>query len=210
LPAGAKAGGGQYIRELKEGLSYIKRHDFMLRYFIFLSAFFILLTPAALLTPLQVTRDFGGEVWQLSAIEIAFAAGMSAGGIFIGIWGGFKNKMITIIVGLILFGVEAIGLGLLTNFIPYLICMGVMGLTVPLANTPGTAVMQTKTDPAYMGRVFSVIAMISSVLMPLGMVFFGPLSDIVPVDTLLIATGAGTIILAFLMRADKKLMAAGE
>jgi DHA3 family macrolide efflux protein-like MFS transporter len=33
-------------------------------------------------------------------------------------------------------------------------------------------VLQIRVDPDYMGRVFSVFTMISSVMMPLGMVFF--------------------------------------
>jgi DHA3 family macrolide efflux protein-like MFS transporter len=53
---------------------------------IVLSAVFLFLfAPAVLLTPLQVTRNFGNDVWRLSAIEIIFSIGMMAGGIFIGI-----------------------------------------------------------------------------------------------------------------------------
>lgn len=38
-----------------------------------------MMAPAAFLTPLQVTRTFGDEVWRLTAIEIAFSVGMMAG-----------------------------------------------------------------------------------------------------------------------------------
>lgn len=54
----------------------------------------ILAAPAAFLTPLQVTRSFGNDVWRLTAIEITFALGMLMGGILMASWGGFKTKCI--------------------------------------------------------------------------------------------------------------------
>lgn len=53
------------------------------------------MAPASFLTPLQVTRSFGDDVWRLSAIEVAFSIGMMIGGGVIASWGGFKNKIKT-------------------------------------------------------------------------------------------------------------------
>ena len=53
------------------------------------------MAPAAFLTPLQVTRSFGDDVWRLSATEIAFSIGMMVGGGIIASWGGFQNKIKT-------------------------------------------------------------------------------------------------------------------
>jgi DHA3 family macrolide efflux protein-like MFS transporter len=84
-----------YFHDLKEGINYIKKHGYVLRMIILSAIFPFLFDPAALLTPLQVTRNFGNDVWRLSAIEITFSIGMMAGGIFIGMWGGFKNRIYT-------------------------------------------------------------------------------------------------------------------
>jgi DHA3 family macrolide efflux protein-like MFS transporter len=181
--------GVSYFHDLNEGINYIKKHGYVLR-MIFLSAVFLFLfAPAALLTPLQVTKNFGNDVWRLSAIEITFSIGMMAGGIFIGMWGGFKNRIYTMALSSVLCGILAIGLGLTSNFWLYLAIMAVMGLALPLYNAPSMVLLQTTVEPAFMGRVISVFTMVSSTMMPLGMVVFGPIADRVSINFLLIGTG---------------------
>jgi DHA3 family macrolide efflux protein-like MFS transporter len=58
---------------------------------LILAVFFILVGPVAFLTPLQVTRSFGDDVWRLTAIEVTFSIGMMVGGVIMASWGGFKN-----------------------------------------------------------------------------------------------------------------------
>jgi DHA3 family macrolide efflux protein-like MFS transporter len=183
-----------YFREMLEGVRYIGARPYMKRLFVVAGAFVTLIAPAAMLTPLQVARDFGPEVWRLTAVEMGFSIGMMAGGLLLGIWGGFKDKIKMISFGAILLGVMTIGLGVLTNFWLYLACMTLIGISAPLMSTPFMTILQTKADDEYMGRVLSVLTMLTSVAMPLAMVLFGPLGDVVPIDWLLIA--AGVIILA--------------
>ncbi|MDR1616071.1 MAG: MFS transporter [Syntrophomonadaceae bacterium] len=199
-----------YFQEMKEGLAYIQQRPFIKRLMIFMAIFSVMMAPGALLTPLQVTRDFGMEIWRLTALEIVFSVGMMLGGILIGIWGGFKNRVYSMSAATLLFGIEAIGLGLLENFWLYLGCMSVLGLTVPLFNTPMMAIFQSKVDADYMGRVFSVMSMISSVMMPLGMLVFGPLGDLIAIDWLLIGTGVVTFLMGPLLAGNKSLREAGQ
>jgi DHA3 family macrolide efflux protein-like MFS transporter len=199
----------EYFHDLKEGLKYIKKHGYVLRMVLFSAIFLFVFSPAALLTPLQVTRDFGKDVWRLSAIEIAFSAGMMAGGILIGMWGGFKNRIYTMALSCVLCGILAAGLGLAPNFWLYLAIMGLLGLALPLYNAPSMVLLQTTVEPAFMGRVISVFTMVSSTMMPLGMVLFGPAADIISIDTLLIVTGLLAALLAIPMTASKILREAG-
>jgi len=37
-------------------------------------------------------------------------------------------------------------------------------------------------DPAYLGRVFSVLVMLESLIMPLGMVLWGPMGDVAAIN----------------------------
>jgi DHA3 family macrolide efflux protein-like MFS transporter len=205
----ASASAKSYFTDMKEGVSYIRVHAFIKRFFVISAVSTILLTPAMLLTPLQVTRDFGADVWRLTAIELAFSIGMLAGGLAIAAWGGFKNKTVTLVFGAMIFGVTTIGFGLFTNFWLYLACMGVCGMSVPVINTPVMSILQTKVDSDFMGRVFSVVTMISSVMLPIGMVLFGPLGDVVKLDYLMIATGAGMVLLSLYTLSDRKLRDAG-
>ncbi|MDR1160651.1 MAG: MFS transporter [Syntrophomonadaceae bacterium] len=199
-----------YLQEMKEGLNYIQQRPFIKRLMIFMAVFSVMMAPGALLTPLQVTRDFGMEIWRLTALEIVFSAGMMLGGIVIGVWGGFKNRIYSMSAATVFFGIEAIGLGLLENFWLYLGCMSMVGLTVPLFNTPMMSIFQSKVDVDYMGRVFGVMSMISSVMMPLGMLVFGPLSDLVAIDWLLIGTGAVTFLMGPLLIGNRSLREAGQ
>jgi DHA3 family macrolide efflux protein-like MFS transporter len=192
-----------YFHEMREGIRYIGERKFMKRLFILLTAYVILIAPAAMLTPLQVTRDFGADVWRLTAVEIGFSVGMAAGGVLISIWTGFKDKMKTILFGSLILGVTTVGLGLITNFWLYLACMVVIGISVPIVSTPFTTILQTKADDEYMGRVISVMTMVSSVAMPLAMVVFGPLSDVVAIDWLLIATGVAILAICPFITANK-------
>ncbi|GAP73050.1 efflux transporter protein [Candidatus Symbiothrix dinenymphae] len=206
-PAGQK--GISYFHDLKEGLRYIKKHGYILRLCIFMALFMILAAPSAMLTPLQVTRKFGAEVWHLTAIEITFSIGMLLGGLLIGIWGGFKNRIYTMTFAFLFYGMGVIFLGLVGNFWIYLAIFAVIGITMPLFNTPATVLIQTTVDPGYMGRVFSVIGMISSVMMPLGMLVFGPIADRVSIDIILIGTGIALMLLAIPFVANKTLRAIG-
>jgi DHA3 family macrolide efflux protein-like MFS transporter len=199
-----------YFTDMKEGLNYIKGHVFIKRFFVISAISTVLLTPAALLAPLQVTRDFGADVWRLTAIELAFSIGMVIGGLSIAAWGGFKNKTVTLIFGAIIFGATSIGFGVFTNFWIYLACMAVCGLSVPVINTPVMTILQSKVDADFMGRVFSVITMISSLVMPLSMVVFGPLGDVIKIDYLMIATGIGMILMSLYVFTDRKLLDAGK
>ena len=116
-----------YLSDFKEGLSYIQQHAFLKKFFLFFAFFFVLMAPAAFLTPLQVARSFGDDVWRLTAIEIAFSIGMMAGGGIIASWGGFSNKVHTMTFASILMGICTFALGIVPIFWVYLIFMGVFG-----------------------------------------------------------------------------------
>ena len=199
-----------YFDDIKSGLRYISNHQFLKRLFIISALFNILLTPAMLLSPLQVVRDFGPDVWRLTAVEMTFSIGMLCGGITIALWAGFKNKTMTMIMGTIIFGIVTIGLGVMNNFILYLCCMIMAGLAIPIVSTPSTTILQTKVANEYLGRGMSALVMISSVTIPFGMLIFGPLGDRVAIDYLMIGTGIGTIILGLYLIFDKVLIEAGN
>ena len=52
--------------------------------------------------------------------------------------------------------------------------------------------------------------MISSSMMPIGMLIFGPLADVIAIEWLLILTGVLMLVLVILLAKNKSLLAAGE
>ncbi|WP_424236869.1 MFS transporter [Bhargavaea ginsengi] len=199
-----------YLSDFKEGLRYIGEHAFLKKFFFFFAVFFVLMAPAAFLTPLQVTRSFGDDIWRLTAIEIAFSVGMMAGGGIIASWGGFRNRIRTLGFASVIMGICTLGLGLVPVFWIYLAFMALFGIAMPIFNTPAMTLLQEKVEEDYLGRVFGVLGMISTSMMPLGMLVFGPLADMVRIEWLLLGTGVLIIVLAVLMGRSQDLVKAGE
>ncbi len=178
-----------YLDDLKEGLRYIGQHALIKRLFFFFAISFFLIAPVAFLSPLLVARSFGEEVWRLTANEITFFGGSILGGVIMTAWGGFKNRVRTIGFAFILWGVLFAGLGIARDFIFYLVLMTLSGLPMPFMNASIVTLLQETVDPNVQGRVFSVQGLIMSTVMPLGMLFFGPLADVVSIELLLVVSG---------------------
>ncbi|GLX70400.1 MFS transporter [Paenibacillus glycanilyticus] len=213
IPLHQKASDAQstsYLEDFKQGLAYIKNHSFLKTFFMFFAMFFVLMAPAAFLTPLQVTRSFGDDYWRLTAIEIAFSVGMMAGGAIIASWGGFRNKIYTMTFANLIVGICTLLLGVIPIFWLYLFVMAVFGIAMPLANTPTTVMLQEKVDPNYMGRIFGIFGMISTSMMPIGMLIFGPLADVIEIEWLLVGTGLLVLILTLFFASNKRLIEAGK
>jgi MFS transporter, DHA3 family, macrolide efflux protein len=199
-----------YFSDLKEGLVYIREHDFLKKLFSFFAIFFVLMAPAAFLTPLQVTRSFGDDVWRLTAIEIAFSVGMMIGGAVIASWGGFKNRTYTMTFASLLMGACTFALGVVPIFWVYLLFMGIFGLAMPIFNTPTTVLVQEKVEENYLGRIFGVFGMISTSMMPIGMLIFGPIADLIRIEWLLIGTGLLILVLSLFLGKNKVLVETGK
>jgi DHA3 family macrolide efflux protein-like MFS transporter len=213
VPSHAKAQEKQdtsYFTDMRQGFTYIRNHEYVRKFFMYCTFFMVFAAPVAFLTPLQVTRSFGDDVWRLTAIEIAFSIGMMLGGVLIAAWGGFKNKTHTMTLAFLIMGTCTFALGVIPNFWVYLLFMSLVGVAMPMFNTPSAVLLQEKVSGDYLGRVFSVLGMISSVMMPLGMVIFGPLSDFVEIEWLLVLTGLLIFIQGFFLLNNKSLIEAGK
>ena len=199
-----------YFEDLRLGFRYLRDHRYLARFFTFNGIFLFLVTPAAFLTPLQTTRSFGAEVWRLTSIEICFSSGMLAGGLLVASWGGFRNRMRSIAVAVATMALCTIGLGLVPYFWLYLAVMAIFGIAMALLNTPAATMLQEHVEPDYLGRVFSILVMLQTAVMPVGMLIYGPLADAIRIEGILLGTGSAMLIAGLALLGDRKLMAAGE
>ena len=213
LPAHVRSEANQnqkYWQDMVAGVNYIRRHEYIGRFFVYITILFFMVTPLAILTPLQVTRSFGDDIWRLTAIEVVFSSGMLAGGLLIASWGGFRNRVKTMAFSTLMVGVTSFLLGVVPNFWIYLGIMAITGVTLPLYNTPATVLLQEKVEPDYLGRVFGVMGMIASGVMPMAMLIFGPLADRIRIEWLLIGSGVLLTILSGGLAMNKVLIRVGE
>lgn len=192
-----------HFTDLMDGLKHLKNQKYLLL-LVVLSGLCTIFTSPLILLPLQVTRNFGADLWRLSAVEIGQAAGMIVGGLLIGVW-CFRNKIYAIGAPSVVIGILTISFGLWTNFTPYLVCMVIFGIIWPYFSTPGVTLIQERVAPDYLGRVLSVFTMLASLAMPFGMLFSGPLADIVNINYIFIGTGTVMMFLGIIYFVSKTL-----
>lgn len=199
-----------YFKDMHEGIEYIKNHGFVKTLFAFCASYFILIAPLTFLNSLQVTRSFGGQVWRLTAVQITYSLGMMAGGIIMAYWSGFKNMAHTMASSILVIGVSTFALGIIPVFWIYLFLMALIGLALPVFNTPFMVLLQQKVEENFLGRVFGVLGMISSSILPLVMLIYGPAADLIRIEWLLIATGLLMFAQSLFMLGNKVLIEAGK
>lgn len=197
---------GGYFDDLRAGLRYVRDHAVIRRVLLFFAAVMLLMAPPGYLSPLMVVRTFGDEVWKLTVNEMAFGVGMMIGGFAIAAWGGLRDRMRMMIATSLSFGVLSIGLGLSGNvfgwsgsFVVYLIIMFVLGAAVSLYSTTAMTLFQEQVEPTMQGRVFGVQGIVLALAMPIGMVVFGPLADVVSVESITIVAGSLMILVTLLV-----------
>jgi DHA3 family macrolide efflux protein-like MFS transporter len=193
------------IVELKTGLQYIAR-DKVVAWVIAVGAIMnFMIGPIVFLVPLQVVRIYGGEAWRLAVVELAFFGGMALGGAIIGAWKGFKDKFKTMFVAILLCGILMVLMGAYQDFLYFIIIRSFAGVFVSMFRPPMVTILQLRVDPEFLGRVFALMTMLTTVVLPLGMLIWGPLADMINIDMIFILCGAGVIGLSMLFVFSKSL-----
>jgi DHA3 family macrolide efflux protein-like MFS transporter len=161
---------------------------------------YTLIMPAAMLTPIVVVKLFGGEPWQLAAVEIAYSGAMILGGAVLAAWGGLSNRMTMMLVGAVLWGVFTLAQGLAPGVWTYIILWAAFGLVAPWLTTTSMTVLQEHSPPEALGKVMGVASTVMLLAGPVGMVAIAPLMDLspdqTPVRLVLIVTGALAVVAA--------------
>ncbi len=183
-----------YREDLVEGMRYIWHHQVVRWLLVVFAVVFLLTVAPNFITPLMVAREFGDEEWKLAVLEIAFSVGMMIGGGLVATLLARRSRIGLILVATYAFAVLTVGLGLSPNLWVFYGFMFCFGLVVPMFSTPVTTLMQQIVPSEKHGRVFSYVGIVMALATPIGMVIFGPLADVVRVQTLLIAAGVVTVI----------------
>lgn len=181
--------GNSQLEGIQKGVAYLRENRFIKRLLMYQLVILFLISPSAFLTPLMVNRTFGSEVWRLTASEMTYSFGMIIGGLLITSWSGCKHKLNTTLLAGGVYGILMIGLGIAPAFLIYLVCNTLIGITAPCYNTPITVTIQEKVPSQMHGRIFSFMQIATSCALPMGMVVFGPLADVISVQTLLWGSG---------------------
>jgi DHA3 family macrolide efflux protein-like MFS transporter len=143
------------------------------------------------LTPLLITDHFQGDAAQLAWWLSSFAAGTILGGLLLGAWGGFKRKVVTAQLGLILTGMSTMIVGLVPSHLFWLglAANTVVGLLLPVINGSFGATLQAAIAPDMQGRVFAFIFSAAMLVSPLALMIAGPFADAFGIQTWFLIAG---------------------
>jgi DHA3 family macrolide efflux protein-like MFS transporter len=187
--------------DVKEGFLYIWHWQGLFIVLLIATLLNLLVNPGFSLVPILVTEHFGGEAAQLAWMNSAWGFGVVAGGLTLSVWGGFKRKIHTSLLGML-----GMSLGILiVGFVPSsalwlgLFGMFLAGFMNPVVNGPFFALLQDVVAPDMQGRVFMVIMSISAGASPLGMAVAGPVADRLGVQIWFVMGGIVGLLMGFSM-----------
>jgi len=200
LPQAEKEKRQNLVAEIKDAFNVMRKHKGVFALLWIGAVFMFFYSPINALFPLMSMGYFGGTTTHASIAEIAFAVGMMAGGIVLGLWGGFKNRGAMMSAAIALMGISIAISGLLPpgGFVVFAGLSLFMGLSVPFYSGPYMALMQEKIAPEYLGRIFGFYGSLMSVAMLLGLVATGLSADAVGVNIWFFICGAVIFVLSLI------------
>ena len=184
-------------QDMLAGLRYVWSWPGLLIIIGMAMAINLLFAPAGSLQPILVTKHFSSGAIQLAWMQSAWGIGMFLGGLLLSAWGGFRRRILTSFVGLIVLGAGMVVVGFAPAWAIGLAIamMFVAGFAIPFVNGPINAVLQGSVDPEMQGRVFSLVSSLAMAMSPLGLIIAGPVADAFGVTTWYVIAG---IVTAFL------------
>jgi DHA3 family macrolide efflux protein-like MFS transporter len=185
-------------QDFKEGLRYMVGWPGLMIIAFMAVLINFLLTPAFSLLPLLIKDYFGGGAMELGWVESAFGIGIVAGGLVLGVWGGFKRKIMTTFLGLFGMGIGILGMAQApsTSIIWVVGAALIVGIMQPITNGPIGAVMQSTVAPDMQARVFSLLGSLASGMSPIGLIIAGPISDHIGIQAWFLLGGILCILMA--------------
>jgi len=152
--ATAEAGVAQRsLVDLREGLRFVWHWQGLTMMLIIATLSNLLAKPAFAIAPLLITAPFRGGALELSWVHSAFGVGVVAGGLTLGVWGGFKRRIVTTYLARVLSGVGFVVVGLApANAFPLAVgaIFGV-GFLNPIINGSSMALLQAIVPPEIQG-----------------------------------------------------------
>ena len=191
------SGARDLLRDVKQGFQYLSHWKGMLYMIAIATILNFLLNPGYTFTPLLVTDYFNLGAFELSLIEAMFSIGMITGGLVLGAWGGFKKKIITILVGIlgIAFSTALIAAAGVNQFYLAVVGMSISGFMMPIVNGPFYAVLQTHVEPDIQGRVFTLVSSLATGMMPISMLVAAPVAEWIGIRGWLALAAAGCFVI---------------
>ncbi len=188
-----------FLKEMKEGIQ-VFLEDKRLFYIVIAEALCMFFyAPLSSFYPLMTSDYFDLSAMYGSAAEMSFAMGMIASSLLFSSVLNVKRKIRVSFFGLFGMGIMSAVCGMIPPvyagwFFFAAACIG-LGASGNVHTIPLTAYIQETVEPEKMGRAFSVLTLISSVTMPIGLGFSSPIAEQVGVSAWFFISGVCMITL---------------
>lgn len=149
-----------------------------------------------------MSKHFLAGTLELGWLSSAWGLGIVAGGLTLSVWGGFKRKIDTSILGLLGtgLGITLVGVAPQQGFWLAWTGMLVSGFMNPMVNGAFFAILQSAVAPEMQGRVFTAVSSLSGLASPLGMLIAGPVADWAGVQVWFLMGGIASLLMGGAMR----------
>jgi DHA3 family macrolide efflux protein-like MFS transporter len=167
------------VRELLEGLKVINENKVLKSITISMMLTVLVYLPVSSLFPLMVNGHFNGTAWHAGVVEFAFAGGLLASSLILGIWSGMDDKfaMMSLAIGALGIALAASGLLPPAAFIAFVALSAMMGFTGSFFTVPYIAYIQSSVPLDSLGRVLSLVGSLMALATPIGLFMAGPLAE---------------------------------
>src|SRR5215208_3574464 len=165
--------------DMRAGFAFLREWPALVHIMCITALLNMVLVPAFTLVPILVTRYFYGSAYQLGWLNAVYGLGIVGGGALLGVWGGFKRRIFTSLLGLAGLGIGSFLIGISPREAYWIAVTGMtlVGIMNTFANGPFFATLQSVVPPGMQGRVFTVLMSVSMLATPLGLALAGPLAD---------------------------------
>ena len=174
LPALKVGDAGQKLRlwqDTREGFAVLRSHRWLWQLCLICALFSVAFMPVSALFPLMSMQYFGREAAAAALVETAFSVGMLAGSVLLGLWGGGKDKILTMPAAVLAMGGALAVTGVLppSGFWWFAGLSLLMGVTCPFFNSVFMALIQERVEAQYLGRVLGLSGAMMTLASPIGL-----------------------------------------
>jgi MFS transporter, DHA3 family, macrolide efflux protein len=165
----------RFRADLSHGWGFLARHRPLLLLVLFAAAYDLCFAfVAVLIRPLIL--GFASPT-TLGVLEFLGGAGMIAGSLVLGAWGGTRRKLDGVVIFTALGGLALALHGLSASVLLIAVVAPLFLFTMPIVNGSVFTVLQLKVPGESMGRVTAAAQMVFQAAMPVGALVAGPLVD---------------------------------
>ncbi|HEY9390428.1 MAG TPA: MFS transporter, partial [Mycobacteriales bacterium] len=180
--AGGAGGGAKPRRRLSadsvEGLRYLfARPSLRGLVIVFFTVNLTAVFGFAVMQPMILART-GDDATALAGVNVAIGVGGIVGGALVVAWGGPRNRVRGMMLGVIGMSIAAQVVMASVRTVPaWAVAVLVGAALIPIINSSMQSIVQTKVPEQLQGRVFGAVLFVSQIAAPVAMACSGPLAD---------------------------------